>query len=66
MKRAPIFLPLLATAVLVTACGSSETPADPSTTPTTTLAAPAVVEAPGPTGIPDGMGSPGVDDGVFP
>lgn len=63
MKRAPIFLSLLATTALLTACGSSETPAPSASTPATVDA---LSEAPGPTGVPDGMGSPGVTDGEFP
>ncbi|MBY6412704.1 iron-siderophore ABC transporter substrate-binding protein [Rhodococcus sp. BP-252] len=59
MKRAPLLLALAATVTLVAACGSTEPAATSSSAPTTTI-------APGPTGVPDGMGSPGVDDGVFP
>lgn len=63
MKRASIFLSLIATAALATACGSSEAPVEQSPAPTATEAP---SDAPGPTGVPEGMGSPGVDDGVFP
>ncbi|WP_338889744.1 iron-siderophore ABC transporter substrate-binding protein [Rhodococcus sovatensis] len=63
MKRTSIVFSLIATAALVTSCSSGDAPADESVTTTTVEA---VAQSPGPTGIPDGMGSPGVDDGVFP
>lgn len=63
VKRTSIILSVIATAALVASCSSSDTPTEE---PVTTSTSEAVAESPGPTGVPDGMGSPGVDDGVFP
>ncbi|SNS40691.1 ABC transporter substrate-binding protein [Rhodococcoides kyotonense] len=63
MKRALLLSIVTAAVALAAACGTTEPAATSSPTPTPTTAESA---APGPTGVPDGMGSPGVDDGVFP
>ncbi|MDJ0396663.1 iron-siderophore ABC transporter substrate-binding protein [Rhodococcus sp. G-MC3] len=70
MKHSSLFIALIAATALVTACstegaGTDSTPGSSETSSTETSST-ETTTAPGPTGIPDGMGSPGVDDGVFP
>nr|WP_296767943.1 iron-siderophore ABC transporter substrate-binding protein [Rhodococcus sp. (in: high G+C Gram-positive bacteria)] len=64
MKRASVVLSLFTAAALLAACSSTE-PATDTPADTSARSSPAA-DSPGPTGVPDGMGSPGVDDGIFP
>jgi iron complex transport system substrate-binding protein len=65
VKRLPLVLSITMAVALVGACGSGDIETTEPVTTTASASEP-TTDAPGPSGMPDGMGSPGVGDGVFP